>query len=736
MGNQHSKTESEKRLASDPNNLPNPEIGRPLVLGVDAGGTMTDTFIVDEHGNFAVGKAATTPGDEISGLLESTEDAIRPWNMELGALFSELQTALYSGTTMLNALVSHTGVKVGAITTAGMEDTLRMGRGLQSWSEYSYQDRMHAVTHQHPKPLIPRRLIHGIDERIDKHGDVVIPLHEGQVLQAAEALVAADVDAIVVVFMFSFLNPSHEKRAAELIREIVGDRPIFLSTEIRPTLGEHSRLNTTVIEAYAAAPVRAQLEGVEEGMQQLGYGHSLQTVLAYGGLANIRHSRLHETLISGPMGGIGGAKLIAELRGFENVIATDMGGTSFDLGTIVKNQIPVETESMLARYLMSLPTISMETISAGAGMYIQVDPHSGKIDLGPESAGADPGPVCFGRGTEQPTICDCDLILGYLNPDNFLGGAIRLDTERALAAIEERVSGPLGTDPYETAEGIVKMLELDARDALVTLMSARGIDISDFYMMAYGGSGPLHMAGYSKGLPFKGILTFPFAAAFSAFGCAALDYTHRYERSQPMAVASLDPSEGLTEKTEVVEQIREAWSDFRRQADEEFDQQGMPLDEVEYLNFAKMRYGGQLYDVEVPFPGGKMEGPDDLHRLIDTFENVYDAINSKVARHRDAGIEIHALGLLATIPTVKPRLPKRPLGEATPSRRARLADRPVFRDGSWQTASIWDMEELVPGNRIQGLAVVEHPATTLVVPEGMYIEVDEYRMIWLREEGR
>lgn len=723
-------------MASNPTETTKSGIGRPLVLGVDAGGTMTDTFIVDEHGNFAVGKAATTPGEEISGLLQSAEDAVGPWGMPLETLFGELQTALYSGTTMLNALVSHTGVKVGVITTAGMEDTLRMGRGLQSYSEYSYQDRMHAVTHQHPKPLIPRRRIHGVNERIDKHGEIVVPLYEDQVRHAAERLLAANVDAIVVVFMFSFLNDVHERRAAELTREVVGEVPVYLSSEIRPTLGEHSRLNTTVVEAYAAAPVRAQLEGVENGIQDLGYQHSLQTVLAYGGLANINHSRLHETLISGPMGGIGGAKLIAELRGFENVVATDMGGTSFDLGTIVKNQIPVETESMLARYLMSLPTISMETISAGAGMYIHVDPHSGKIDLGPESAGADPGPVCFGRGTEQPTICDCDLILGYLNPDNFLGGAIKLDTEKALKAIEERISGPMGTDPYETAEGIVNMLELDARDALVTLMSARGIDVSDFYMMAYGGSGPLHMAGYSEGLPFKGIMTFPFAAAFSAFGCAALDYTHRYERSQPMIIGSLDPREERSEKAALAEEIRAAWEDFRKQADEEFERQGMSVDEVEYVRFAKMRYGGQLYDVEVPFSHGKMDGPDDVQLLIDAFERVYDAVNSKVARHRDAGAEIHALGLLATIPTVKPALPTRPLGDAKPSASARLTDRPVFRDGRWQTASIWDMEALVPGNRVEGLAVVEHPATTLVVPEGMYIEVDEYRMIWLREEGK
>lgn len=707
-------------------------VGRPLVLGVDAGGTMTDTFIVDEHGNFAVGKAATTPGREILGLLESAEDAIGPWGLTPQRLFSELQIALYSGTTMLNALLSHTGVTVGVITTRGMEDTLRMGRGVQAWSEYSYQDRMHAVTHAHPQQLVPRRLIHGVTERIDVNGEIVFPLYEGEVRHAAEALASEGVDAIVVAFLFSFLNDAHEVRAAEIAEEIVGETPVYSSSVIRPTLGEHSRLNSTVAEAYAAAPVRGQLETVEAGIQDLGYQHSLQTVLAYGGLANVKHGRLHETLISGPMGGIAGAKLIAELRGFDNVVATDMGGTSFDIGAITQRQVPVEAESVLARYLLSLPTIAMETISAGSGMFIQVDPFSGKIELGPESAGADPGPVCFSRGNEMPTICDCDLILGYLNPINFLGGAVRLDTQAALSAIEQQISGPLGTDPYESAEGVVRMLELDARDALVTLMSSRGVDVSQFYLMAYGGSGPLHMAGYSENLPFKGVLTFPFAAAFSAFGCAALDYTHRYEKSVLLVVGSLAEGEDDSEKTEVARFADEVWRQFQEEALVEFEREGMDIAAVEMTPFARMRYGGQLFDVEVPFPGAPLGNASGTDRLIAVFEDVYDAVNSRVARHREAGVEIHGLGVLATIPTVKPVIPKRDLEGPSPPAEAHKSDRKVYRDGAWRTASIWDMEQLKPGNLVQGLAVIEHPATTLVVPDGMEVEVDEFRMIWLR----
>ncbi len=714
---------------------PTSEIGRPLVLGIDAGGTMTDTFIVDEFGNFSVGKAATTPQAEVIGLLEATRDAIAGWEISERELFEQLQVVLYSGTTMLNTLLSGTGVNVGIITTAGMEDTLRVGRAAQAWTEYSYQDRMHSVTHAHPPQLVPRRRIHGATERVDVAGKVVIPLYEEEVEEAVRALVDEGVDAIVIMFLFSFLNDANERRAREIVREITGDTPVYISAEVRPVIRELSRLNSTVVEAYAAEPARKQLLGIEQGIHELGYDHSLQTVLAYGGLANLNHRRLHETLVSGPIGGITGARYIAELRGWENILATDMGGTSFDIGSIARGHVPVESETVLARYVMNLPTISMDTIGAGSGMIVRVDPLSKKIELGPDSAGADPGPVCFDRGNEEPTICDCDLILGYLNPDYFLGGAVKLDVAKALEAIVERIAKPLDTDPYDAAQGIVEMLELDARDALTTMMSARGVDVSQFYLMAYGGAGPLHMAGYSRGLPFKGVVTFPFAAAFSAFGCAAMDYTHRYSRSVLMATSVEGDGEGSAAKAELAQEIDRIWDGFEREALEEFEVEGMDPASATVVPLAMMRYGGQLFDVEVPYTGRRpLRDAGGVDALIAMFEQVYDAINSRVARHREAGVEIHELGVLASIATVKPVLNENPLGSERPSDDAYKGTRQLYGGGGqWKEASLWEMDRLQPGNRVEGPAIVEHPATTLVVPEDQHVDVDEWSFLWLRE---
>ncbi len=591
-------------------------VRRPLVLGIDAGGTMTDTFIVDEEGNFEVGKAPTTPQDESVGFLESTQDAINYWgDMKLEELFPKLSVVLYSGTTMLNTLLSRRGQRVGLLITSGFEDILLMNRGL-SWAGYGYSDTLHAVTHIHPEPLTPRRWIHGVTERIDMFGETVIPLYEAEVQQAARELLVAGVDAVAICFLFSYLNPEHERRAREICESVAKEAGreilIFLSSEIRPVMREQSRLNSLLIEAYAAAPVRQQLLKVEQSVHNYGFPNPLQTVLSYGGLSNIRYPRLHETLVSGPIGGILGAQYIAQLIGANNVMVTDMGGTSFDIGAITAGNVPVDSEPILARFKLNLPTIALESIGAGSGTIIKVDPSSRKVELGPESAGGDPGPVCFDRGGKLATVCDCAVVLGYLNAEYFLGGRIKLNVDAALRALKEQVTDPIGVDVYQGAEGIVKLLELRARDSLQTVASARGLDTSDYVLMAYGGAGPLHVAGYTEGLTFKGILTFPFAAAFSAFGCSIADYLHRYTKSMHL---SLSPAASKEAKMEVGGAINAAWEEMEQTALEEMKGEGRELSKIEFQHLAMIRYAAQLTDLEVQSPVNRINAPTDMELI-------------------------------------------------------------------------------------------------------------------------
>jgi N-methylhydantoinase A len=694
---------------------------------------MTDTFIVDEEGNFEVGKAPTTPQDESVGFLESTQDAISYWgDMKLEELFPKLSVVLYSGTTMLNTLLSRRGQRVGLLVTSGFEDMLLMNRGL-SWGGYGYSDTLHAVTHIHPEPLTPKRWVHGITERIDMFGESVIPLYQAEVQQAARELLAAGVDAVAICFLFSYLNPIHERRAREIVENIGRDAgreiSVFLSSEVRPVMREQSRLNSLLIEAYAAAPVRQQLLKVEQRIHDYGFPNPLQTVLSYGGLSNVRYPRLHETLVSGPIGGILGAQYIAQLIGANNVMVTDMGGTSFDIGAITAGNVPVDPEPILARFKLNLPTIALESIGAGSGTIIKVDPSSRKVELGPESAGGDPGPVCFDRGGKLATVCDCAVVLGYLNAEYFLGGRIKLNVDAALRALKEQVTDPIGVDVYQGAEGIVKLLELRARDSLQTVASARGLDTSDYVLMAYGGAGPLHVAGYTEGLTFKGILTFPFAAAFSAFGCSIADYLHRYTKSMHLSLSATASAEA---KLEVGQAINAAWEGMEQTALEEMKGEGKELGKIEFQHLAMIRYAAQLTDLEVQSPVSRINTSEDMDHLIKSWEVLYEKINSRVSKYSEVGYQILELGLTARIEKVKARFQERAPGSETPDSSASKGSRQVYRNGKWQEAHIWEMDALKPGNVIEGFAIIEHPATTFVVPPGRRVEVDRRNFFWLQ----
>lgn len=708
---------------------------RPIVAGIDAGGTMTDTILVDGDGHFTIGKAETTPAREADGFLESAAEAAENWGLDPAEMFRSLEVVLYSGTGMLNTLLSRTGRKLGLVTTRGMEDMVLMGRGLQTWCDYSYADRLHAVTHHHPEPLVARRDVFGVTERVDHFGEVVIPLYEREAAAAARELAGRDIDAVCVCLLFSHVNPAHERRVGEILAAAIAesgrDIDVLLSHVVRPVIREQSRLNSVLIEAYATGRGRDQLGGIERVSRENGFRYGVQTLLSFGGLVSIRHPRLHETMISGPIGGILGAQYVGRAIGVDSLIVSDMGGTSFDMGVITRGQVRIENEPIMDRFKLNVPTIAMDTIGAGAGMHVKVDPLTGKVSLGPESAGSDPGPVCFGKGNLQPTVCDCDAILGWLNPDYFLGGKVRLDVGLARRAFSERCAAHFpGRDIHEVAEGMVGMLEDSARSALSRIISSEGIHPSEFTLLSYGGSGPLHLAGYSRGVGFRDILTFPFAAAFSAFGCTTADYRRRHSRS-----VSIDLPAALADDAALAragEEISAVWEELSGDALREMEMDGHAAGSVACAPFLRMRYTGQLEDVEVMSPVARIGGTGDLGRVVRAFEDVYEKVNRRVSRYSEAGTTITELGVIASTDKVKPRLVSRPLGSARPAADAAKGGREAYLGGCWQNAALWEMDRLSPGNEVHGPAIVEHPATTLVVHPGDHVFVDGWTMIHYR----
>ena len=710
---------------------------RVQIIASDAGGTMTDMMIVDTDGNFTIGKASTTPRDQSLGFWESMVDGLEYWgidfNKEAKHMLPDVEAAVYSGTSMMNALITETGRKVGVITTRGDEDIFLHERSAQKWKGYSYQDLLHHVTHHGNKPLVPRRLVKGVEGRLDMFTMEVIPIYEDMAVKAVEELLDEGVDAIVVCFLHSFVNPAHELKMEQIADEVMGKRgrkvPIYLSHRLCPIMREMGRLNTVVLHAYVAEPGREQLFKIENRLKASGYKHPLQIVLAHGGLTDIRYSRLYEASFSGPIGGLLGAGYLSQHMGIDNWVCTDMGGTSFDVGLIRSGQPLIEREVVINRRIYNIPTLQMDTIGAGTGMYVTIDPITKRVNIGPESAGAEPGPVCYEMGNEIPTVMDCVLIMGILNPDNYLGGKKRLNKEKAFRAVKEKCADVLGVDPHYLADGVYKLINSRMKEHIRSVLFARGFSPAAYHLLCYGGAGPMHLAGYCEGLPFRGVATMPWAAGFSSFGCAAVDITHRYQKSVPVMIpAGADASYKLLMGQLL---INVGWDELEKQAASDFAAEGLPWEQAKVQQIAYVRYGGQMEDLEVVSPVSRVNSPEDMDKLLAAFEKLYEKVYAGVAKHERAGFQIMELGVTASIPKVKPKLVKHPLEGKTPHKNAIKGEREVYYEGKWGKATIYDMDRLRPGNEVGGMAVIEAPATTLFLPPGRHVRVDEWLLMWL-----
>ena len=700
----------------------------------DTGGTFTDTFIVDADGDFVLGKAPTTPQDVSEGYFRSIENAIRGQGLKLKDLFPQLQVIGYGATTVINTVVTRTGLRLGLLITKGFEDYLLMERGLQTFEGYSLPDRLHAVTHVHNEPLIPRHLVRGATERIDLFGAPIIPLYEHEVVEAVEELLEKEVQGIVICFLYSYQNRSHEDRAGAIAREIISklnlDIPVFLSVDINPVMREYSRLNSTVIEAYAGHPARKPLLEINRRIRELGYRKGdLQILLSYGGLASVEHTKMVETVESGPVGGIMGAKYIGEIYGFRNILATDVGGTTFDVGMIRDGEVTINREPTCARFRLGIPMVEVNSIGAGGGTYIRLDAVSGRIEIGPDSAGANPGPICYDLGNETPTITDVDFILGYLNPAYFLGGAMQVNVEKAKRFFQKTIADPLGLDVLSAAEGVKDIFDTRVRGAINAMLMGKGYNSNEYHLLSYGGAGPTHVSGYTKGLEFKGILAFPYSSVFSAFGASACPYEHHDHRAVTLLLPAAAPADW---KNLVGQQLNQFWEELEQKGLQEMNREGYPEERVVRKRIAMVRYGNQLDDLPIVSPSDRIRSPEDLDRLIARFEETYSRIYTMAAKFPQAGYLILEVAVVCSVEKPRPVLRKFLAGAEKPDPESIKQTRKAFFNGELRDAWVYEMDRLMPGNRIDGPAIVEHPTTTLVVPPERSVTVDEYRTLWLK----
>ncbi|MCY4729675.1 hydantoinase/oxoprolinase family protein [Natronomonas gomsonensis] len=711
---------------------------RPRLLAMDTGGTMTDTFVVDDEANYTVGKAQTTPDDESVCTTNSFADAVDNWGLDPTDGAGELEGIVYSGTAMLNRLLEREGSgNIGVITNGGMEDQLRFGRGIQSWADRSYAGRLHAREHEHPEPLVPRENIRGVRGRMNMTGLPTLPLYEDEAYDAIHDLLDRGVRVICVCLVYSYLNDNHEQKIKEIAEEVMEKRgesvPIWLSSEQKPIRGELPRLNTLVIEAYAAEPSREQLRQVDDGFTELGSESPVRVLTSSGGTVAPEHDWLVDTMLSGPIGGIFGGEFLAEELDIDNLVCSDVGGTSFDVGLITEGHYPTRWDQSLAQFMVNIPMTAMDTIGSGTGSYVRVDRTSERIEVGPDSAGYKVGYSNMDSDVDTVTVTDCTLALGYLNPDSFLGGDIPMDREVAIDAIDDQIASPLDEDPIETARGVLDIVERDMSNELRGLILGLGYSPENYTLMSYGGGGPLHAAGYSRGLEFEDILIPQWAAAFSAFGCACADSAYRYDQSVDEI---LQPD--FSNASSVAYSINDTLETLRKRAETAFDRDGVDPETVEFQPSLRIQYLGMLDDLEVDIgevwddeEGIDSEGVEDV---IDRYEAKFDQVFQRAAKSPENGYQITMAIGVGVGPSAKPTIPHEELRGETPPEDAHKGTRDIYWDDAWHAADLWQMRDIQPGNRIEGPSVIEAPATTILVPPGYEAPLDENRIYHLQEQ--
>jgi acetone carboxylase, beta subunit len=713
-------------VAADPAN------GRdPRVLAIDAGGTMTDTFIVDHAGEFVVGKAQSTPEDESVGFMASTRDALAYWDSDPATALPRMVSGIYSGTAMLNRLLERKGRRVGVIVTGGTEDTLRLERGIQTYLGYSYSDRLHVATHHHNEPLVPRSLVKGVRERIDGFGEPAIPLYEDEARAAIEELRDAGVEGIVVSLLFSYRNSEHEDRIRELAAELAPELPMFLASELYPMRRDFPRLNSTLIEAYAAEPSREQLQRVRDVTREAGAGFDLRVMAAHGGTISIEAKQLARTLISGPIGGVIGARYLVEQMedASRNVVCTDIGGTSFDIALITDGDFQIRQIPDIGRFLLNLPLVQVDSIGAGTGSFVRIDPNSHRPELGPESAGAKIG-VCWpDGGLDTPTVTDLNLVLGRINPDYFLGGDVKLDVDRARAAVNEQVAGPLGLSVEQAAAGVIELFDETLAYQAVAQVLGKGYSPVDYTLLCYGGGGPLHVAGYTAGVSYREVLVPAWAAGFSAFGCACGDYAYRYDLTIDMPI---QPTADLDEKAGVGMMVDGGWQMLRERVVEEFAKSGVGEEAIEFANYVRMQYYGQLNDLEILSPHQSIETGEQVDDLIAGFEDAYAKLYARSARSPELGYLVTNVIVTGSVPVEKPALPDEDVldgGAPEPK-----ATRPVWWREEFTDTRIYEQDQVRAGHVVDGPAVIESPADTFAIPPGRRARLDGNRVFHLETD--
>lgn len=686
-----------------------------FAIGVDIGGTFTDCVLLGEDGTIVGAKSPTTPHDRSEGFFGAIARAAEKVGLDERGLFERTSRLVHGTTTGTNAIVSRNGARVGLVTTAGHGDVMFLMRGGGRTAGLAPDEALHVSRTAKPEPLVPRSMIVEVPERVDVDGDVIVELDEDAARAAVQTLLDQGAEAIAISLVWSFRNQTHEHRIQEIARELAPDLFVTCASDLVAQLGEYERTTTAIMNAYIGPLMTDYIDRIESGARERGFRGGVLFAQCAGGAITGDEARLSpiRTVQSGPVAGIVSSQLLCQQLGYPNALLADMGGTTFDVSVIRNGEALRRHTSVFQRYELALPMLDVESVGAGGGSLAWFD-ESARLNVGPQSAGADPGPACYEKGNDVATVTDADVALGIIEPAGFLNGRMQINGAASTKALQ-RTGEELGLSAHEAAAGVNRLVDAKMADLIRRMSVLRGLDPRKFVMLAFGGGGPVHACAVAREAGVKRVVVpLPHVAAmWSALGAAVSDVTHIYQSPTEIRLpVGADELNALLDRME--DRARSTIAD-----------EGFADVEPAVTRTLRMKYAAQVFDVEVPLAPGRLDEAR-AQAIGDEFAVIYDELFGAGSGYAEAGVVITNVTLQATVPTHKPTLPR--IDEASSGAVVHRSTRPVYwaEEGAERDTYVVRLEQGVVDEEISGPALIELPDTVVVIHPGETARFDDH----------
>ena len=674
-------------------------------IGIDVGGTFTDLAAVDEAGTVVIAKSASTPADPSEGLIDGLAILAESLGCDLATLLARTERIVHGTTVATNALLERKGAKVALLTTEGHRDVIEMREGLK---EDRYNLRMPP-----PRPLVPRARRLGVRERVRFDGRVSTPLDRRSLARALATLKATGVEAVAVCYLHSYANPSHERATGRAVARTLPRAYRSLSVDVLPQIKEYERVWTTVVNAYVGPALARYLAHLAAKLRARGYRGDVLVMQSHGGVAPIAESQrlAAGAVLSGPAGGVAAGRYCVRLLGTSELVTFDMGGTSTDIALLQGGEPTLSGEKTVGIAKVALPSLDIHTLGAGGGSIARVD-GGGILHVGPESAGAQPGPACYGRGGDAPTVTDADLVLGFLDATNFLGGRIALDTAAAARAVDT-IATALRVDRVAAAEGIYRVVNTNMAEGIKLVSVRRGVDPRRFTLVAFGGAAGLHITQVARQLEIRRVVVPTVASVLSAWGMLATDLRYELVRSHVTELRRAKPSA-----------LRHLFDTLEREGRKRLGGFEGP---VRVRRALDMRYGEQIFEIGVDLDGVTLDAADVLERIAERFHQRHEELYAYSAPGQEIVVVNARVAVIGVLDfAIAAALGREGMG-GRPARagRASRGTRRIYL-GEWRDISVHDLESLTPGDTIEGPTLFESPTTTVLVREAEVVRVTSH----------